>query len=990
MEVPVEGFGPPHAADNILERLSLLREEQAKLRQEMQMDQLRQENLKAKRKIRKKSSPKPLYRASSTRMSAYSSFNEKRISELAVPRRSPPNAPRRDRSESMSSASSSHPSVRRCGLAWPDTFGNTAPSYNDHDAHVRASMSAGVKEGDHVLQLHNSLMSGVLAKYGSSYHPVAPNMRQGSYSDSHKMHSAKHLCWSSPDIKSLQSLSHDLDGVVHAESFVEHDNPHLIRIDECALEAMIKREKALVLAGQRALAGQNDGNSHTSHPSFDTATLLGHHLTKLSRNRDNTALSISSPSSSASGHKQRHQWTNGHKQRIAQLEHEIYRLQNHQHYSSFQDIASRRGRGGEGIEDNGRHNVMGRDDQISQSQKHDRVGDGVHYHGDNVCAHERKRSFDDADGKIQVEDVKADENTAHERKHAVTRMSSCNARLQEEIAKKATLKAENEALVQDQHCQQDRELERCRDEKKWESLPEPKLHEETERARAIATEMDQPIERGECTRIHGQGDRELLMLNTTSDQDKAQDNQSCACDSTMAQESMRQTDIDENMNTKEESPAAVTSQEAEYRRALETNRKLMREIEEVEGRLASSNLRLMNADKANMAALAQVRLLQSKVAMLQHDVTHERHRALEEAEDVHNKRLAEFKAREEELKRALKEAQVERHAAQAEVEALRESVKASQEAVVSTRAMLEQQSEDHANVMRLLHLQLLQAQEREKESKDTEESHKAAVEKLQQKIAAMHVAHAEEEQELMQRLRAEQHLAALAECSSAKCGSEADLRAEVQRLEREVTALKAQANTHALSTPSLHSRRADGDGGEKGQAKHASQRHTHTLHLQPELHSAAEAEQAWAVPVPPQEGTSEARGLREGKYEARGVDARGLRGGRGSPSSPSRQQHTAAEAEQMWAAEASACCEAGGLRDEARGVRGGRGRGSPNRQQRTSVDLRNRRSASPALRKGGTGGTGARGDASGLCKKSGEIGILILNLRGPIYPHSKG
>jgi hypothetical protein len=92
----------------------------------------------------------------------------------------------------------------------------------------------------------------------------------------------------------------------------------------------------------------------------------------------------------------------------------------------------------------------------------------------------------------------------------------------------------------------------------------------------------------------------------------------------------------------------------------------------------------------------------------------------------------------------------------------------------------------------------------------------------------------------------------------------------------------------------------------------------------------------------------------------------------------------------MWAAEASACCEAGGLRDETRGVRGGRGRGSPNRQQRTSVDLRNRRSASPALRKGGTGGTGARGDASGLCKNSGEIGILILNLRGPIYPHLKG
>jgi uncharacterized protein YwgA len=72
----------------------------------------------------------------------------------------------------------------------------------------------------------------------------------------------------------------------------------------------------------------------------------------------------------------------------------------------------------------------------------------------------------------------------------------------------------------------------------------------------------------------------------------------------------------------------------------------------------------------------------------------------------------------EELKRALKEAQAQRQAAQAEVDAVRESLKESQEAVDSTRGVLQQQSEDHAKVVKALHLHLLQSHEREKESRE--------------------------------------------------------------------------------------------------------------------------------------------------------------------------------------------------------------------------------------------------------------------------------
>jgi len=152
--------------------------------------------------------------------------------------------------------------------------------------------------------------------------------------------------------------------------------------------------------------------------------------------------------------------------------------------------------------------------------------------------------------------------------------------------------------------------------------------------------------------------------------------------------------------------------------AHEEKHALSHRIQELDAHLASSNMQLANADKAYKGAQAQVRLLQSKVGMLQHDLSHERRLAQKEAQAVHDRQRAEWQTREEELKRALKEAQAQRQAAQAEVDAVRESLKESQEAVDSTRGVLQQQSEDHAKVVKALHLHLLQSHEREKESRE--------------------------------------------------------------------------------------------------------------------------------------------------------------------------------------------------------------------------------------------------------------------------------
>lgn len=176
--------------------------------------------------------------------------------------------------------------------------------------------------------------------------------------------------------------------------------------------------------------------------------------------------------------------------------------------------------------------------------------------------------------------------------------------------------------------------------------------------------------------------------------------------------------------------------------AHEEKQALSHRIQELDAHLASSNMQLANADKAYKGAQAQVRLLQSKVAMLQHDLSHERCLAQKEAQEVHDRQRAEWQTREEELKRALKEAQAQRQAAQAEVDVVRESLKESQAAVDSTRGVLQQQSEDHAKVVKALHLHLLEAQEREKESREAAAALTVATQELEGTLTALRLDYA--------------------------------------------------------------------------------------------------------------------------------------------------------------------------------------------------------------------------------------------------------
>jgi len=176
--------------------------------------------------------------------------------------------------------------------------------------------------------------------------------------------------------------------------------------------------------------------------------------------------------------------------------------------------------------------------------------------------------------------------------------------------------------------------------------------------------------------------------------------------------------------------------------AHEEKQALSLHIQQLDARLASSNLQLANADKGYKAAQAQVRLLQSKVAMLQQDLSHERRLAQQEAQEEHDRQMAAWRTKEGELNRALKEAQAQRQAAQAEVDAVRESLKETQAAVDSTRAVLQQQSEDHAKVVKGLHIQLLQAQEREKGSKEAAAALTASTQELESTLAALRLDYA--------------------------------------------------------------------------------------------------------------------------------------------------------------------------------------------------------------------------------------------------------
>lgn len=125
---------------------------------------------------------------------------------------------------------------------------------------------------------------------------------------------------------------------------------------------------------------------------------------------------------------------------------------------------------------------------------------------------------------------------------------------------------------------------------------------------------------------------------------------------------------------------------------------------------------------------------------------------MSQAGKEYEQRLAESAAREDELRRQLKYAQLERSAATAEVEAVRDSLKESQAAVDTTRRMLEQQSEDHGKVLRVLNLELLEAQERASRSKHSQYQLQERVEQLQQQLSDLAVSHSQQEKHLTERL----------------------------------------------------------------------------------------------------------------------------------------------------------------------------------------------------------------------------------------------
>ena len=125
---------------------------------------------------------------------------------------------------------------------------------------------------------------------------------------------------------------------------------------------------------------------------------------------------------------------------------------------------------------------------------------------------------------------------------------------------------------------------------------------------------------------------------------------------------------------------------------------------------------------------------------------------MSQAGKEYEQRLAESEAREDELRRQLKYAQLERSAATAEVEAVRDSLKESQAALDTTRRMLEQQSEDHGKVLRVLNLELLEAQERASRSKHSQRQLQERVELLQQQLSDLAVSHPQQEKHLTERL----------------------------------------------------------------------------------------------------------------------------------------------------------------------------------------------------------------------------------------------
>lgn len=109
--------------------------------------------------------------------------------------------------------------------------------------------------------------------------------------------------------------------------------------------------------------------------------------------------------------------------------------------------------------------------------------------------------------------------------------------------------------------------------------------------------------------------------------------------------------------------------------------------------------------------------------------------SLKQADQDFERRLAQCQAREDKLTGQLKQAELERAAASAEVQAVRESLKESQTAVETTRRLLEQQSEDHGKVLRVLNLELLEAHERSNLSKQLQKQHEERVEKLQKQVS---------------------------------------------------------------------------------------------------------------------------------------------------------------------------------------------------------------------------------------------------------------